>query len=95
MFPWKSITKIPTPTFSLDFAKVGIGILVIDFQGNIFMNSDRFQNLQNKFLFNLRRHSTLCDILFQSYVDKPHYGSKFSFCFHLLKCFIVCFFIYS
>jgi hypothetical protein len=40
MFPWKSITKIPTPTFSLDFTKIGIGILVIDFQGNIFMSSD-------------------------------------------------------
>jgi len=42
MFPWKSITKMPIPTFSMDFAKVGIGILVIDFQENIFMSSDRF-----------------------------------------------------
>jgi hypothetical protein len=55
---------MPTPTFSLDFAKVGIGILIIDFQGNIFMSSDWFQN---QFLFNLRRHSTLCDLPFQSY----------------------------
>jgi hypothetical protein len=31
MFPWKSITKMPTSTFSLDFEKVGIEILVIDF----------------------------------------------------------------
>jgi hypothetical protein len=58
---------MPTPTFSLDFSKVGIGILVIDFQGNTFMRSDRFANLQNKFLFNLRRHSTLYDLPFQSY----------------------------
>jgi hypothetical protein len=42
MFSWKSITKIPIPTFSLDFSKVGIGILVIDFQGNIFMILDGF-----------------------------------------------------
>jgi hypothetical protein len=67
MFPWKSITKMPTPTFSLDFAKVGIGILAIDFQGNIFMSSDGFQNFQNKFLFNLRSHSTLYNLPFQSY----------------------------
>jgi hypothetical protein len=40
---------MPTPTFSLDFSKVGIGILVIDFQENIFMSSDRFQNLQTNF----------------------------------------------
>ncbi len=67
MFDWKSITKMPTPAFSLDFAKVGIGILVIDFYGNILMSSDGFQNLLNKFLFNLRRHSTLYDFPFQSY----------------------------
>jgi hypothetical protein len=67
MFPRKSITQMPIPTFSLDFSKVGIGILVIDFQGNIFMSSNGFQNLQNKFLFNLRRHSTLYDPPFQSY----------------------------
>jgi hypothetical protein len=50
------------------------------------MSSDGFQNLQNKFLFNLRRHLTLLDLPFptysqsemsknvtvwQSYVDKP------------------------
>jgi hypothetical protein len=64
MFPWKSITKMPTPTFSLDFEKLGIGIVVIDFQGDIFMSSDRFQN---EFHFNLRRHSTLYDLPFQSY----------------------------
>ncbi len=58
---------MPTPTFSLDSANVGIGILVTDFQGNILMSSDGFQNLQNKFLFNLRRHSTLYGLLFQSY----------------------------
>ncbi len=67
MFPWKSITKIPTSTFSLDFENVGIGILVIDFQADIFMNLGRFQNLLNKFLFNFRRHSTLEDLPFQSY----------------------------
>ncbi len=58
---------MPTPTFSLDFAKVGIGILVIDFPGNIFMSSGGFQNLLNKFLFNLTRHSTLYDLPFQNY----------------------------
>jgi hypothetical protein len=58
---------MPTTAFSLDFAKVGIGILVIDFQESIRMSSDRFENLQNKFLFNLRRHSTLYDLLFQGY----------------------------
>ncbi len=56
-----------THTFSLDFGKLGIGILVIDFQQNILMNSDMFQNLQNKFLFSLRRHSTLYDLPFQRY----------------------------
>jgi hypothetical protein len=44
------------PTFGKFNEKVGVGILVIDFQGKIFMSSDRFQN---KFLVNLRRHSTL------------------------------------
>ncbi len=58
---------MPTPTFSLDFSKVSMDILLIDFQGNIFMSSERFQNLQNEFLFNLRRHSTLYDLPFQSY----------------------------
>jgi hypothetical protein len=57
---------MPTPTFSVDFEKVGIGILVIDFQGNIFMSSDRFQNLPNKFPFNLKRHSTLHESYDQS-----------------------------
>jgi hypothetical protein len=91
MFPWKSITKMPTPTFSLDFSKVAIGILVINFQGNIFMSSNRFQNLQKKILFSLRRHSTLYDLPFQSYdqskmsknvtvrqsyVDKPNRSSR-------------------
>jgi hypothetical protein len=83
MFSWKSITKIPFPTFAKSSEKVGIDILVIDFQGNIFMNSDEFQNLLNKFLFNLRPHSTLYDLpcqsydqsknvtVWQSYVDKP------------------------
>jgi hypothetical protein len=58
---------MPTPTFSLDLEKAGIGILVIDFQGKVFMSSDGFQNLQNKFLFNLRCHSTLYDLPFQNY----------------------------
>jgi hypothetical protein len=58
---------MPTPTFSLDFAKVGTGTLVIDFQGKVFMSSDMFQNLQNKSLFNLRRRSTLYDLPFQNY----------------------------
>jgi hypothetical protein len=58
---------MPTPTFSLDFEKVGIEILVIDFQENILMNSGRFQNLLNNFLFNLIRHSTLYDLPFQNY----------------------------
>jgi hypothetical protein len=35
---------MPTPTSSLDFAKVGIGIQIIDFQGNTFMSLERFQN---------------------------------------------------
>jgi hypothetical protein len=61
MFPWKSITKMPTATFSLDFEKLGIGIVDI---GDIFMSSDRFQNLQNKFSFNLRHDSTLYDLSF-------------------------------
>jgi hypothetical protein len=64
MFPGKSITRIPIPTFAKSCEKEGVGILVIDFQGNILMSSDRFQN---KFLFNLRRHSTLYDLPFQSY----------------------------
>ncbi len=58
---------MPTAIFSLDFAKVGTGILVTDFQENVFMSSEGFQNLQNKFLMNLRRHSTLYDLPFQSY----------------------------
>jgi hypothetical protein len=49
---------MPTSTFSQDFAKVGIGIL---------MSSEEFQTLQNKFLFNLRRHSTFYELPFQSY----------------------------
>jgi hypothetical protein len=57
---------MPTAIFSLDFTKVGVGILVIDFQENIFMSLGRFQNLLNKFLFNLRRHSTLYDLPYQS-----------------------------
>jgi hypothetical protein len=36
------------------------------------MSSDGFQNLLNKFSLNLRRHSTLYELPFQSYVDKPH-----------------------
>ncbi len=55
---------MPRLTFSLDFATVGIDVLVIDFQGNIFMTSDRFQN---KLLFNFRPYSTLYDLPFQSY----------------------------
>jgi hypothetical protein len=55
------------PTFSKTSEKIGISILVIDFQGNIFMSSDGSQNLLNKFLFNLRRHSTLYDFPFQNY----------------------------
>jgi len=55
---------MPTPTFSMDFSKVGIGI---DFQENILMSSDRFQNLLKTFLFNLTRHSTLSNLPFQSY----------------------------
>jgi hypothetical protein len=51
MFSWKSITKIPVPTFAKFSEKVGVGILVIDFQENIFMSLDGFQNLPNKFLF--------------------------------------------
>jgi hypothetical protein len=47
------------PTYSLDFSEVGIGILVIDFQDNIFISSDGFQNLLKKFPFNLRHHTTL------------------------------------
>jgi len=79
IFTRKSITKMPTPIFSLDFAKVRIGILVINFQENILMSSDTFQN---KFLFNLRRHSTLYDLPFQSYVDKPfYYNTKILFLF--------------
>ncbi len=69
MFHWRLRTKIPTATFSPDFEKIGIGILVTDFQENILMNLDKFQNLLNKFLFNLIRHSTLCDLPFQSYVQ--------------------------
>jgi hypothetical protein len=55
------------PNFVKSSKKVGVGILVIDFQGNISMSSDGFQNLRNKFFFNLRRHSTLYDLPFQSY----------------------------
>ncbi len=67
MFLWKSITKIRIPTFENSSEKVGVGILVIDFQGNLFMRSGRYQNLQNKFLFSLRCNSTIYDIPFQSY----------------------------
>ena len=67
MFSQKSITKIPTPTFAKSTEKVGVAISVIDFCENIFMSSDKSQNLQNKFLFNLRRRSTLYDFPFQSY----------------------------
>jgi hypothetical protein len=68
---------MPTSTFSLDFSKVRIGILVINFQENILMSSDTFQN---KFLFNLRRHSTSYDLSFQSYVDEPfYYNTKILF----------------
>jgi hypothetical protein len=62
MFPWKYITKMSIPTFAKSSENVGVGILVIDFQ-----DPDGFQNLRNKFLFNLRRHSTLYKLPFQSY----------------------------
>jgi hypothetical protein len=58
---------MPISTFSKSSEKLGVGILVIDIQGNFFMSLDRFQNLQNKFLFNLRRHSTLYGLSFLSY----------------------------
>jgi hypothetical protein len=79
MFPSKSMTKIPIPTFIKSSEKLGVGILVIDFQGNILVSSDRFQNLLNKFFFNSKRHSALYDLPFQSYVDKPTYLLKQSF----------------
>ncbi len=75
MFPWKSITKIRIPTFEKSSEKVGIGILVIDFQEKILMSSDKFQNLPNKFLFNLRRHLTLQDVLFQRY-DQSNFSEN-------------------
>jgi hypothetical protein len=50
MFPGKSITKIPIPTFAKPSEKAGVGILVIDFQGNIFMSSDFFKNIQKIFI---------------------------------------------
>jgi hypothetical protein len=62
MFPWKSITKIPTPIFSLDFQKS-----IYWYFSYIFMRSDKLQNLHNKSLLNLRHHSTLYDLPFQSY----------------------------
>jgi hypothetical protein len=46
MFSLKSIAKIPIATFEKSSEKVGVDILVLDFQGNIYMSSDRFQNLQ-------------------------------------------------
>jgi hypothetical protein len=55
------------PTFAKSSEKLGVGILVIDLRGNILMSLDRFQNLQNKSPFNLRRHSTVYDLPFQSY----------------------------
>jgi hypothetical protein len=58
------------PTFEKSIEKVGVGILVIDFQGNIIMSSNGFQNLQNKFPFNLTRRSTLYNLPFQSYDQK-------------------------
>ena len=88
MFSRKIIIEILVPTFFLDFVKVALGISGIDFWGKIFMSSDRSQNLQNKFLFNLRRRSTLYNFCFrsygqnkmsknvtlwQNYVDKPIY----------------------
>jgi len=56
MFSWKSITKIQIPTFEKSSEKLGVGILVIDFQWKILMSSGKFQN---KFHFNLWPHSTL------------------------------------
>ncbi len=50
---------MPIPNFAKSSEKVGVGILVLDFQENIFIRSEGFQTLLNKFLFNLRRHSTL------------------------------------
>jgi hypothetical protein len=44
MFPWKSITKIWIPTFAKSNKKVGVGILLTGFQGNILMHSDGFEN---------------------------------------------------
>ncbi len=64
---WKSITKIPIRTFAKFSEKLVVGILVIDFQANILMISDRFQNLLNKFRFNLRCYWTLYDPPFQNY----------------------------
>ncbi len=36
MFSRKSKTKIPIPTFANSSEKVDVGILVIDFEGNLF-----------------------------------------------------------
>jgi hypothetical protein len=54
VFTQKSITEMPTTTFANSIEKWGVSIFVIDFRKHIFMSSDRSQNLQNKFLFNLR-----------------------------------------
>jgi hypothetical protein len=49
MFPWKSITKMPAPTFSLDFEKLGIAILVIDFQGKHFYELGKVSKSSKQF----------------------------------------------
>jgi len=79
MFSWKSTVYIPTPNFSKFGEKVGVGIWVIDFQGNIFMRSGRFPNLQKEFLFSLRRNSALYDIPFQSYDQSKMSKNRYVF----------------
>jgi hypothetical protein len=37
------------PTFEKSSDKVGVGILVVDFQGNILMSSDRFNIFKTNF----------------------------------------------
>jgi len=45
----KIYTKIPRPNFEKSTEKVSLGILIINFQGKIFMSWEKFQN---KFLLN-------------------------------------------
>ena len=62
------ITEVFVPTFFLHFAKVTLGISMIDLsRENISMKLNRCWKLKNKFLFNLRCRSTPYEFYFENY----------------------------